>query len=353
MNRKPFTRTGRNENSISKTSILLHKPIDLSHDLPQTPAMNFRSRIALAIGTLLLLCTPVRGDYRSLLETDHGGQRLVLGVPEEDVAAFLKVIIAEGQYGFEDVDVYLGPERKPLYNFVMGAPNNHWWVAHRLRADFYPEFLAERESEGYAVLSSEPFLFEDRLHFAALLSKQNPREQLRFVAKVPREGEIEFCRDYGQDDSAVWAPKRPKGIEGNSPAELPSGYTLRSIRSLPGSLMSYVSLIYEKAAPNTLEFDREMIVGRSLSSLQSVVKTNAEKRYAIADFHAALGASFPVREEYTALFAYTPVASGPLIAQPLEGIQAALAKHSGKAIEQVSAVTVPDRGTLYWLRLGP
>jgi|GEM_PF-5271902 len=315
--------------------------------------MNCPGGFALVVCALLLSCLPARGDYRSLATIDHGNQRIVLGVPEEDVAKFLRIIIDEGRYGFEDLDVYADPGGEPLYNFVMGAPNNHWWVAHRLHPDIYPDFLAEREREGYVVLSSEPFLFEGRMHFAALLSKKQPRKQLRFIATVPREGEVSFRRDYGMDESALRAPRRPNGIEGNAPADLPSGYTLRSLRTLPGGLASYVSLVYEKDDPNTLNFDREMIVGRSLSSLQSIVRSNAEKRFAIVDFHATLGASFPTREEYSAIFAYTAGASGPLIAQPLQGVAAALAGHAGKEIKQISAVTSPDRGTTFWLRLGP
>jgi len=300
-------------------------------------------------------------NYFSLSEMDHGDQRLVLGVPEQDVAAFLRQIVNEGEYGFEAVDVYASFEEEPLYNFILGPPNNDWWVAHCLPGDFYPTFIAEREAEGYRVVSSEPFLFQGKLHFAALLSKQLRREQLRFVMVAPREGEIVFRRDFSTEIEADYIPEYLEKIEGNYPIDLPFGYTLKSMRPFSTGLATYVSLIYEKPPEMTFSLlHYKMVVGRSFQSLRLALKEHKRRNLTIGDFQASLGQSFPRQVEYSAIFTETSEASG-LEASPAAQLADIFKKYQGQRLKRISAVIPPSRSApgqasdeaLFWVQFAP
>jgi len=309
---------------------------------------NFRT--LLFAGLMALLAAPALAQFNQRADIPYGDQRLVLGLPKANVSAFIDDLVSRKEYAIHGMDAYEAADEM-FFNIILGPRDRGWWVAHALKWDRYPSFMAEKEAEGWCAVSSEPYFLEGYVHFAVVLTKRDCRDQLRFVYEKPRYKEGVFLRDGARSDSAKWKARRPAfGMESNGPVNLPAGYTLQNMRVLTIGLAEYTSVIYERTGRS----EEKYITSRNYDSFIYMSQEYGSDGWWIADLDLSQELSLGGKlDNFNVVYAPISGPIGPVEPRYVDQMRSHLEGLPGQRILWVSGFERRDGRHMYWIQTEP
>lgn len=297
---------------------------------------------------IVVAAEPAAAQFRAVADIPHGDQRLVLGIPDYNVGAFIDDVAARGEYAVHAMDVY-SVNGSIFVSFILGPYDRSWWVAYQINGDRYTAFIKEREAKGWCVVSSELFYADGERQFAVLLKQPGCVDQLRFVYVKPSKRNGYFLRDYDRNDR--WEARRPlANLEGNGPIGLPSGYVMTSMRLSPGGLTDNTMVIYERRPGADVRY----LHARSFSEFMKLAEGWGGEGYWMTDIDVATPDSIVgLVDIYSAVVEPVTGPTGPV--QPLlaEEMGAHLAALPDQWITNISAFETRDGVARFWIQTEP